>query len=82
VPRTFQWKQDSSFENGQTNEKLMVKVSPSNSVKVEEATGIEFVQQMLLISRYPSGAAKQWIKQNEKEVLDWGLAYQNRQIEF
>jgi hypothetical protein len=35
-----------------------------------------------LISRYPSGAAKEWIEQNEKEVLDWDVIEQNRTIKL
>jgi hypothetical protein len=73
VPRTFQWDQDISLENGQTNEKLMVR-------KAE--IGEYYFDKRMLISRCPSGAAKQWIKQNEEEVLDWGVADQNRLIEF
>jgi hypothetical protein len=39
-----------------TNEKLSIKRINNNES---------------LISRYPSGAAKEWIEQNDKEFLDW-----------
>jgi hypothetical protein len=36
----------------------------------------------ILISRYPSRAAKEWIEENEKEVLDWNVIEQNRTIKL
>jgi hypothetical protein len=35
-----------------------------------------------LISRHPSGTAKEWIEENEEEVLDWDDIEQYRKIEL
>jgi hypothetical protein len=36
----------------------------------------------MLISRYPSEAANEWIEENEKEVLDWNVMEQDRTIKL
>jgi hypothetical protein len=62
---------DISFDNINTNEKLVIK-------KVN--TGDEELG-MLLIWRYPLKAAKKWIDANEKEIMaDWNNEELNRKI--
>jgi hypothetical protein len=39
-------------------------------------------QKKILISRTRLTAAKQWIKQNEEEILEWDFFEQNRQIDI
>jgi hypothetical protein len=67
----IEW-QDSSTENGETKEKMVIKkVGPTVRV---------YQQTMALISRYPLGADKRWIEANEREVLDWQFDEQNGRI--
>jgi hypothetical protein len=58
--------------NHQTNEKLTIKLTELN------ASG--FCEKMLLISRHPRNATKEWIETKEKEILGWTFHEQNRQI--
>jgi hypothetical protein len=51
--------EDISLENLKTSEKLVIKMKPNGNWK------------MLLISRYPLKAAKNWIEANEKEISEW-----------
>jgi hypothetical protein len=69
APRAFPV-HDITLTNGQTKEKLVVK---NAEARIKEAGGpfrrhgIFFV----LISRYPMGAGKEWIEENEEEALNW-----------
>jgi hypothetical protein len=70
----FEWQQDISLENGRTNEKMVIKRG-KDMQKIN--------QKVTLISRYPlleAAAAKKWIEENEKEILDWKLVEQHRRI--
>jgi hypothetical protein len=71
VRATVEW-HDSSMENGETKEKLVVK-------KVTTSEPINH-QQMVLISRYPLTASKRWIEANEREAIDWNFDKQNGRI--
>jgi hypothetical protein len=60
------------MENGETTEKLVIKkVGPEEKV---------YQQRMALVSRYPLGADKRWIKANERAVMDWEFDEQNGRI--
>jgi hypothetical protein len=68
---TVDW-HDSSMENGDTKEKLVIK-----KVATTRHTNR---QQMVLISRYPLAAGKHWIEANEQEAIDWKFDQQNGRI--
>jgi hypothetical protein len=59
------------MDNGQTNERLVVKTfaSPPGEKHV-------------LVARYPVGANQEWIKANEQEIMECKFYDQNRQIHF
>jgi hypothetical protein len=63
------------MENATTKEMLVIK-------KVESAQfdSDYWEQKMALVSRYPVGAAKQWIETNEREAMEWDFDKQNGQI--
>jgi hypothetical protein len=70
-PKTLQSQVDICLENGKTNERFMTKLGkaapdPDFYHKDEE-------EDVLLISRHPIAATKQWIDEMEKEVLDWNI---------
>jgi hypothetical protein len=58
------------MENGETNEKLIIKKVASHMVGQKEA----------LISRYPLEADKRWVEANEKEAVEWNFNDQNGRI--
>jgi hypothetical protein len=60
------------MENGETNEKLVVK-------KVATSDNINH-QTMALISRYPLAAGKHWVEENEQQAIDWNFDEQNGRI--
>jgi hypothetical protein len=64
---------DICLENGQTNERLVVKTSDPPRVR-------RFPGKLLLISRYPVEANQEWIAANEQEIMAWKFDEQNRQI--
>jgi hypothetical protein len=67
VPRAFPV-HDITLTNGQTKEKLVVKNAEARIMETARSRhGIFFV----LISRYPTGAEKEWIEENEEEALNW-----------
>jgi hypothetical protein len=70
-----------SCENGKTKEKLLTKLQDMK-VKPIKLGGEKTKRVLLLISRYPMGAGKQWIEENEREALDFDFSKQQRQIHF
>jgi hypothetical protein len=69
--------QDTCLDNGQTNERLIVKtIVPPPHIR-----RFRVYQIHVLISRYPLGANQEWIEANEKEIMEWKL-HQNRRIHF
>jgi hypothetical protein len=68
--------QDICLDNGQTNERLMVKTidprDPDNFWK----------EKFVLISRYPMAANQEWIEANEQEIMEWNFHEHNRLIHF
>jgi hypothetical protein len=65
--------QDVSLDNTETNEKLLIKtINPDE----DEPKG----PGMLLFSRYPMEASKKWVKDNEKEILNWNFDKMKRKI--
>jgi hypothetical protein len=72
--RYVDW-QDICLDNGQTNERLMVK-----TIELKPRRG--WPQIFVLISRYPVGANQEWIEANEQEIKGWNFHGQNRQIRF
>jgi hypothetical protein len=68
-----QWQRDISLKNAKTHERLVIKKVAHNPIRV-------FNERLRLISRYPLGAAKQWVETNEEAVLDWKFWDQCRQI--
>jgi hypothetical protein len=58
-------------KNGQTKERLVIKRVKSMK---------KFYDKVMLISRYPLGAGKNWIEKNEKEILKWDYFEQKRCI--
>jgi hypothetical protein len=74
VPRDFECEQ-SPLVNCQTNENLVIRMT--------EMKRSLFGEKLLLISRYPMGATKEWIETNEQEALDCNLLLEhNREINF
>jgi hypothetical protein len=70
--------QDICLDNGQTNERLIVKaIDPPR-----RNPGHFWVKKLVLISRYPIGADQEWIEANEQEIMGWKCHEQNRQIRF
>jgi hypothetical protein len=68
-----QW-QDVCLDNGQTNERLVVK-------KIDDPhPGDQLYYQFVLISRYPMGANQEWIEANQQEIMEWKFHEQNRRI--
>jgi hypothetical protein len=61
------------LDNGQTNERLVVKTIDPPSL---------FHLYPVLISRYPAGANQAWIDANENEIMEWKFHEQNRRIRF
>jgi hypothetical protein len=63
---------DICLDNGQTNERLVIKT-----------IDIQFYPyKVVLISRYPTGANQEWIEANEQEIVGWEFRTQNRRIQF
>jgi hypothetical protein len=60
------------MENGETKEMLVLKKVASSETF--------YCQKMALISRYPLGTDKQWVKANEREALNWDFDEQNGRI--
>jgi hypothetical protein len=54
-----------SFDNLQTNEKLVIKKANYDAHYRHDEW------KTLLIARYPLKAAKQWIEANEQEIMQW-----------
>jgi hypothetical protein len=65
--------QDICLDNGQTNERLVVKTSNHHPGDFKI---------FVLISRYPVGANHEWIEANEQEIMEWNSDEQNRRINF
>jgi hypothetical protein len=74
-PEDFQSQVDICLKNGQTNELFMTKLgkaAPDPHVFYDEDEGCK-EEDVLLISRHPIAATKQWIDEMEKDVLDWNI---------
>jgi hypothetical protein len=67
---------DSSMENGETREKLVIKKVATTGIGPTNTNG----QKMALISRYPLAAGKRWIEANEREAITWDFDAQNGRI--
>jgi hypothetical protein len=67
--------QDICVDNGQTNERLVIKTSDPPRVRLLPG-------KLVLISRYSIAANQEWIGANEKEIMEWDFDKQNRQIRF
>jgi hypothetical protein len=80
VSENVDW-QDICLDNGQTNERLVVKTIDNNpgDQLILELFGPE---KLVLIARYPVAANQAWIEANEQEIVDWNFRKQNRQICF
>jgi hypothetical protein len=73
VPNNFQCGNISiSMHNGQTNERLVIKKAAEYHLGIK---GLDC--KVVLISRYPLGATKEWIEANEEEALAWNV-YNNK----
>jgi hypothetical protein len=71
---TSQWKEEGiSLDNWQTREKLTIKKTDSSNGTYRDVI-------VVLISRYPLKATKQWIEANETEALLWKWDEEKRQI--
>jgi hypothetical protein len=70
--------QDICLDNGQTNERLVVKTIDPHPRDLE----LFAHRKLVLISRYPTGANKDWIEANEQEIMGWKCHEQNRRIRF
>jgi hypothetical protein len=78
VSRNFDW-QDICVDNGQTNERLVVKTSDPHfdgNLSLSQLNRAKFV----LVSRYPIGANQAWIEANEQEIMGWNFDEENRRI--
>jgi hypothetical protein len=70
---------DICLDNGQTNERLVVKtIDPSRDPFVFQRYYIK----LLLISRYPMRANQEWIEANEQEIVEGKFRKQDKQIRF
>jgi hypothetical protein len=65
-------------DNGQTKERLVVKTI--NPYSIYPISGPTHPKKLMLISRYPARANKDWIKANEQEIIKWNVYDQNRLI--
>jgi hypothetical protein len=75
--------QDICLENGMTKEQLAIKTfdplpTPSRDMDPFQSPA----KKMVLICRYPMGANKGWIEENEQEIMEWKIVDQNRRIRF
>jgi hypothetical protein len=77
--RNVDW-QNICLDNGQTNERLVVKATifPHPGGPLRRG----YFQTKVLISRYPVGANQAWIEANEQEIMEWNFHKQNRRIHF
>jgi hypothetical protein len=67
-PEAFHSQVDICLKNDKTNERFMTKLAKTTP----EPDYLE--EDVLLISRHPIAATKQWIDEMEKEVLDWNFS--------
>jgi hypothetical protein len=70
------WQEGIPFdlENGKTNERLVTKVYEENDddeQQTDEYRGRRNGDVILLISRYPMDADKQWMEDCEENILSW-----------
>jgi hypothetical protein len=74
---SVQW-QDILLDNGQTNERLVVKTFDPPP----RDPHYFMIDKVVLISRYAVGANQEWIETNEQEIVGWNFDKQNRRIRF
>jgi hypothetical protein len=65
LPKASRPQKGISVDNGKTNERLLT--------RMEDAEFLAWDEVLMLISRYPQASTKEWIDENEKEVLEWFL---------
>jgi hypothetical protein len=68
--------QDICLDNGQTNERLVIKTIDA----FPTGPFYYYYDKLVLISRHPVGANQDWIEANEKEIMEWKFHQQNRRI--
>jgi hypothetical protein len=81
------WQQDICLDNGQTNELLAIKrldLPPTDPFNIRMDMNMHRSPpvKLVLISRYPMGASKEWVAANEQEIIEWKFDDQNRRIRF
>jgi predicted AAA+ superfamily ATPase len=80
VRDSVKWDHDSSVENGETKEKLVIKKMALSDKQKLTLRPHQLKQKMALISRYPMNAVCNWIEANEQEALEWDYDEQNSRI--
>jgi hypothetical protein len=68
--------QDICLDNGQTNERLVIKTIDA----FPRGPFYYYYDKLVLISRHHLGANQDWIEANEKEIMEWKFHQQNRRI--
>jgi hypothetical protein len=79
LPKAFQPLEAICLDNGKTKERLLAKMEKAKTWERREEDHCDW-ESVLLISRYPLASTKQWIVENEKEVLNWYFANTDRAI--